>query len=69
MKLPCSKNTGTTNDEKQMQQISTTIPTTARAYARDYDNDYDYDMQGSNMTLMIQVRLKDQPGAGEASEH
>ena len=46
-----------------MQQISTTIPTTARAYARDYD------MQGSNMTLMIQVRLKDQPGAGEASEH
>ena len=69
MKLPCFKNTGTTNDEKQMQQISTTIPTTARAYARDYDNDYDYDMQGSNMTLMIQVRLKDQPGAGEASEH
>ena len=57
--------------EKQMQQISTTIPTTARAYARDYDNDYDYDydMQGSNMTLMIQVRLKDQPGAGETSEH
>ena len=46
-----------------MQQISTTIPTTARAYARDYD------MQGSNMTLMIQVRLKDQPGAGPASEH